>query len=128
MRAMKMNDYFPSLILVLFGFVIFVLLSFIQTDIKINLDLAALIFTILCQFGLFLNKQDPLLRIRIKQRTIYIYKDVVFKGIQETLLFFASLLISYNLRPLNISSEWLSKFSVAILFLSMIIDIWKKDQ
>ncbi len=128
MRAMKRSDYFPSFIPTLFGFAVFLLLSLIQTGINTNLDLAALIFTILCQLGVFFNNQDPLLRIRIKQRTIYLYKDIVFKGIQEVLMIYISLLISYSLRSLNISSEWLSKFSIAILFLCMIIDIWEKDQ
>lgn len=128
MRAIKRNDYFLPFILVLFWFTIFVLLSFIQTDIKINLDLAALIFTILCQFGIFLNKRNPLIKIRFKQKAIYLYKNVMFKGIQEMLIFAISLVIGYSLRSLSISSEWLSKFSIAILFLGILIDIWKKDQ
>lgn len=128
MRAMKLNDYFMSFGLILFCFAIFFGLSFTQVAAKINLDLAALIFTILCQFGVFLNKQNPLLRIKIKDRIIYLYKDVMFKGIQEVLVFFISLLISYGLRTINISSEWLSKISIAILFLGLLIDIWNKDQ
>lgn len=128
MRAMKRRDYWPSLIPNLFGFAVFFLLSLIQTDINTNLDLAALIFTILCQLGAFLNKQDPLLRIRIKQRTLYFYKDTMFKGVQEVVVFYISLLISYSLMSLNIGNEWLSKFSIAILFLCMIINILEKDQ
>ena len=128
MRAMKRRDYWPSLIPNLFGFAVFFLLSLIQTDINTNLDLAALIFTILCQLGAFLNKQDPLLRIRIKQRTLYLYKDTMFKGVQEVVVFYISLLISYSLMSLNIGNEWLSKFSIAILFLCMIINILEKDQ
>lgn len=128
MRAMKRNDYFLPFTLTFCYFTLFLLLSFVQTGTKVNLDLAALVFTILCQLGVFLNKQNPLLRIKIKRRIIYIYKDIMFKGIQETLIFLMSLLISYSFRTLNISSEWLSKFSIAILFLCMIIDIWKKEQ
>ena len=128
MRAMKLNDYFMPFGLILFCFAIFFGLSFTSVAAKINLDLAALIFTILSQLGGFLNKQNPLLRIRIKDRIIYLYKDVMFKGIQEVLVFFISLLVSYSLRTIIISSEWLSKISIAILFLGLLIDIWKKDQ
>lgn len=128
MRAMKLNDYFMSFGLILFCFAIFFCLSFTSVAAKINLDLAALIFTILCQVGIFLNKRNPLLRIRIKDRIMYLYKDVMFKGIQEVLVFFISLLVSYGLRTIIISSEWLSKISIAILFLGLLIDIWKKDQ
>lgn len=128
MRAMKLNDYFVPFILILFCFAIFFALSLTQVAAKINLDLAALIFTILCQFGSFFNKQNPLLRVKIKDRIIYLYKNVMFKGIQEVLIFFISLLISYSLRTINISDDWLSKISIAILFLGLLIDIWNKDQ
>ncbi len=128
MRAIKRNDYFMSFGLILLCFAIFFCLSFTSVAAKINLDLAALIFTILCQVGIFLNKRNPLLRIRIKDRIIYLYKDVMFKGVQEVLVFFISLLVSYGLRTIIISSDWLSKISIAILFLGLLIDIWKKDQ
>ena len=128
MRAIKRSDYFFSFNLVILCFVTFLLLSVIQTDIKINLDLVALIFTILCQFGVFLNKRNPLIKIRFKQKTIYLYKDVIFKGIQEVIVFVISFAISYSLVSFDISSECLSKISVAILFLGILIDIAKKDQ
>lgn len=128
MRAMKFDAYWPAFIAVLFSFSIFLLSSFIHTDTQVNLDLAALVFTILCEFQVFFNKRNPLLKLRIGRRIIYLYKDVIFKGIQEVLVFVISLLISYILKPINISSEWISKFSIAILFLCLLIDMWKKEQ
>lgn len=128
MRAIKRYDYWPSFIMVLLCFAIFLCLSYKQTDFKVNLDLAALVYTILLELQIFFNKRDPLLKMKIKGRIIYIYKDVVFKGIQEVLVFGISLLISYLLRFMNFPSEWLSKFSIAILFLCILIDMWKKEQ
>ncbi len=46
----------------------------------------------------------------------------------QVLVFFISLLVSYGLRTIIISSDWLSKISIAILFLGLLIDFWKKDQ
>ena len=128
MRAIKRYDYWPSFIMVLLCFAIFLCLSYKQTDFKVNLDLAALVYTILFELQVFFNKRDPLLKMKIKGRIIYIYKDVVFKGIQEVLVFGISLLISYFLRFMNFPSEWLSKFSISILFLCILIDMWKKEQ
>ncbi len=128
MRAIKRYDYWPSFIMVLFCFAIFLLLSYKQTALKVNLDFAALVYTILFELRVFFNKRNPLLKMKIKGRIIYIYMDVVFKGIQEVLVFGISLLISYILRFVNFPSEWLSKFSIAILFLCILIDMWKKEQ
>ena len=128
MRAIKRYDYWPSFIMVLLCFAFFLCLSFKQTDLKVNLDLAALVYTILCGLQVFFNKRNPLFKMKIKGRIIYIYKDVLFKGIQEVLVFGFSLLISYTLRFVYFPSEWLSKFSIAILFLCILIDMWKKEQ
>jgi hypothetical protein len=128
MRAIKRYDYWPSFIMVLVCFAIFLLLSFKQTDLKVNLDFAALVYTILFELRVFFTKRNPLLKMKIKGRIIYIYVAVVFKGIQEVLVFGISLLISYTLRFINFPSEWLSKFSIAILFLCILIDLCKKEQ
>lgn len=128
MRAIKRYDHWPSFIMVLLCFAFFLCLSFKQTDLKVNLDLAALVYTILCGLQVFFNKRNPLFKMKIKGRIIYIYKDILFKGIQEVLVFGFSLLISYTLRFVNFPSEWLSKFSIAILFLCILIDMWKKEQ
>ena len=54
--------------------------------------------------------------------------NVRFSDGEVSLFFFISLLVSYGLRTIIISSDWLSKISIAILFLGLLIDIWKKDQ
>lgn len=127
-RAIKRNDYLLSFVLALLYFAIFLLLSFTHTDTKVNLDIVALVFSILCLFEVFINKRDPMFRITIKNRTIYLYKDILFKGLQEVLLFGISLSIAYSLGAINIDNEWISKFSISLIFLCILIGILKKEQ
>lgn len=128
MRAMKLNNYWSIFLVAFFGFTIFLWASFKVTKPIVNLDLAVLVYTILCELQILFGKQDTLLKVKIKKKIIYLYKDIMFNGVQEILVFLFSLYIGYLFYPLNINSELLAKFSIAILFLSVMFGIIKRDQ
>lgn len=130
MWALKWDTYGLSFFAVLMYFVVFLLSSFIYSDseVKVNLDLAALVFTIISQVQIIFNSRKLTFKIHFGRKLICLQNNFLCIGIWEIFVFIIAYFISYFLQPLNISNSALSKLGIAFLFSGVLIDMWKKEQ